>query len=46
VYEYVLFYQKYFLRAWDNMTPPQYGLLLITIAVVGYLAMKHGAAGH
>lgn len=45
MYEYIHFYQKFFIRAWDNMTPTQYGLLLTSIAVIGYLLMKHGARG-
>lgn len=40
--DYLIFYEKYFGNKWDNMTPSQYGYLLVTIAVVGYLAMKSG----
>ena len=40
VWDHLYFYQKYFLSAWHNMTPMQYGYLLVTIAVVGWLCMK------
>jgi hypothetical protein len=40
VTDHLHFYQKYFLSAWHNMTPMQYGYLLVTIAVVGWLCMK------
>ena len=41
--EYARFYQSYISNKWDNMTPLEYGYLLVTIAVIGYLAMKSGA---
>jgi hypothetical protein len=41
--DHLYFYQKYFLSAWHNMTPMQYGYLLVTIAVVGWLCMKSAA---
>lgn len=34
------FYYKYALYRWDNITPVQYGGVLIFIAVSGYLLMK------
>lgn len=37
---YVNFYVKYFSNFWENLTPAQYGGLLIFIAVCGYLLMK------
>lgn len=40
VTDHLHFYQKYVLSAWHNMTPMQYGYLLVTIAVVGWLFMK------
>ena len=43
VTDHLYFYQKYFLSAWHNMTPMQYGYLLVTIAVVGWLCMKSAA---
>jgi hypothetical protein len=43
VTDHLHFYQKYFLSAWHNMTPMQYGYLLVTIAVVGWLCMKSAA---
>lgn len=43
VYDYFYFYQKYLMGAWHNITPMQYGYLLVTVAVVGWLMMKSGA---
>ena len=40
VADHLYFYQKFFLSAWSNMSPMQYGYLLVTIAVVGWLCMK------
>lgn len=37
---YLDFYQWFLWDKWENMTPMQYGYLLVAIAVVGYLAMK------
>jgi len=34
------FYVRYFSEFWENMTPGQYGGLLIFIAVCGYLLMR------
>jgi hypothetical protein len=39
---YVRFYRDYALDRWDQMTPMQYGCLLISIAVFGWLLMKSG----
>ena len=43
VWDYLHFYQKYALSTWHNMTPMQYGYMLVTIAVVGWLCMKSAA---
>ena len=40
---YLTFYKNYFLHAWNNLTPMQYGFLLVAVAVIGYLLMKSGA---
>ncbi|WP_437223162.1 hypothetical protein SH661x_003100 [Planctomicrobium sp. SH661] len=37
---YVRFYTNYFANFWENITPMQYGCLLIFIAICGYLLMK------
>ena len=37
---YVQFYANYASDFWDNITPMQYGCLLIFIAVCGYLLMR------
>ena len=42
VTDHLHFYQTYFLSAWHNMTPMQYGYLLVAIALVGWLCMKSG----
>lgn len=39
---YARFYRDYALDRWDQMTPMQYGMLLISIAVFGWLLMKSG----
>lgn len=39
-HEYMRFYRRYASDAWDNMTPMQYGSLLIGIGVFGYLLMR------
>lgn len=40
---YLGFYKNFFLHAWNNLTPMQYGMLLVAVAVIGYLLMKSGA---
>ena len=40
VYDYFYYYQRFLLKSWHNMTPMQYGYLLVTIAVVGWIMMK------
>jgi hypothetical protein len=39
---YLRFYREYALDRWNEMTPMQYGCLLISIAVFGWLLMKSG----
>ena len=46
VHYYLSFYKNFFLRAWNNITPMQYGMLLVAVAVIGYLLMKSGAKKH
>jgi hypothetical protein len=43
---YLSFYKNFFLRAWNGITPMQYGFLLVSVAVIGYLLMKSGAKTH
>ena len=43
VTRYAKFYSQYAANAWVNMTPSQYGLILISVAVFGWLLMKSGA---
>jgi hypothetical protein len=42
VQDHLYYYQTHLLRSWHNMSPMQYGYLLITIAVIGWLMMKSG----
>ncbi len=38
--QYMRAYSKYAVDFWENMTPAQYGSILIFIAVCGYLLMR------
>lgn len=40
VTDHLAFYENYLLNAWLNMTPMQYGYLLVAIAAIGWLLMK------
>lgn len=40
---YARYYVQFASNAWTNLTPPQYGMLLTSVAVFGYLLMKSGA---
>jgi hypothetical protein len=42
IQDHIYYYQRYAINSWHNMTPSQYGCLLITIAVIGWLLMKSG----
>jgi hypothetical protein len=37
---YLRFYRNYALDFWDNITPMQYGCLLIVVAVCGWVMMR------
>jgi hypothetical protein len=43
IHDYWYFYETSFYRFWDNLTPMEYGFLLVTVAVIGYIAMKSGS---
>ncbi len=43
VSEYIDFYISYAHGQWRDLTPMKYGGLLISVAVFGWLLMKHGA---
>jgi hypothetical protein len=43
VWDFLYFYQTSALKAWQNMSPMQYGYLTVTIAVIGWACMKSGA---
>jgi hypothetical protein len=34
------FYKRFILDSWGNMTPMQYGFLLVAVAAIGWLCMK------
>jgi hypothetical protein len=40
VYDYFYFYKHYFFETWNNMTPMEYGFMLVGIAAIGWLCMK------
>lgn len=40
---YLRWYRDYFLECWADMGPTEYGILLISIGVFGWLLMKGGA---
>jgi hypothetical protein len=40
VRQYLRTYERYAVDFWDNLTPMQYGLLLIFVSVSGYLLMR------
>ncbi len=42
-HEYSLFYINYLNKRWDNISPMEYGMLLVVIAFIGWLLMRNGA---
>jgi hypothetical protein len=40
---YLRFYRNYALDRWDALTPMQYGVLLISIGVFGWILMKNAS---
>ncbi|HVJ69277.1 MAG TPA: hypothetical protein VM510_14920 [Caulifigura sp.] len=40
---YAAFYKQYAASVWTNMTPSQYGVMLISVAVFGWILMKSGS---
>ena len=43
VTRYARFYAQYASNAWTNMTPSQYGIILVSVAVFGWILMKSGS---
>ncbi len=37
---YIRTYQRYAIDFWENITPMQYGCLLLSVMAIGYLLMK------
>jgi hypothetical protein len=40
VSDYFYFYRRFFFDTWNNMTPMEYGFMLVAIAAIGWLCMK------
>ena len=40
---YLRFYEDLLFRLWDNMSPMQYGMMLLTVGILGWVLMKSGA---
>lgn len=40
VYSYSVFYRKYFVSRWEQLSPPEYAAILIVVAAVGYMCMR------
>lgn len=40
---YLRFYRDYALKAWADIGPETYGILLLSIGIVGWLLMKNSA---
>ena len=40
VNDYLYFYKGYVFETWNNMTPMEYGFMLVAIAAIGWLCMK------
>ena len=41
--QYLRFYRSYAERRWDNLTPMEYGILLISVGVFGWVLMKNAS---
>jgi len=41
--EYYHFYTSYGARRWNNMSPMEYGTVLVMIAMMGWFLMKNAA---
>ncbi|QDV52449.1 MULTISPECIES: hypothetical protein [Gimesia] len=40
--EYSTFYINYLNKRWDNISPMEYGLVLVAIAFIGWVLMRNG----
>lgn len=40
---YLKFYQDYAADKWDNLSPMEYGILLIMVGVFGWMLMKNAS---
>jgi hypothetical protein len=41
-HEYSTFYINYLNKRWDNISPMEYGIVLVAIAFIGWLLMRNG----
>ncbi|MFI4852150.1 MAG: hypothetical protein ACIAZJ_23835 [Gimesia chilikensis] len=41
-HEYSNFYVNYLNKRWDNISPMEYGIVLVVIAFIGWLLMRNG----
>ncbi|QDT29044.1 hypothetical protein [Gimesia panareensis] len=41
-HEYSTFYINYLNKRWDNISPMEYGIVLVVIAFIGWLLMRNG----
>ncbi len=39
---YLRFYERYLEKKWENLSPMDYGMILIFIAVMGWILMRNG----
>ncbi|QDT34362.1 hypothetical protein [Thalassoglobus polymorphus] len=39
-YSYMRTYKRYAFEFWENLSPAQYGMVLVVVFVLGYLMMK------
>jgi hypothetical protein len=40
--EYMEFYRSFLMQQWNHMTPTKFTLLLVAVAVAGFLMMRSG----
>ena len=41
---YARYYVQFASNAWTNMTPQQYGIILVSVAFFGWVLMKSGSS--
>jgi len=43
VQRYLTFYQQSFYDFWENLTPAQYGMVLLGVGAIGFFMMRSGS---